>query len=258
MLKSDAQLSSYVWSRNKPPRELPPLPAVLQAPFYHLVSSLLLVSFLVLGGWPGHTVRGAEANPVCAPGDPDPICYVPTDSSRFLIEGQTNVHGFTCLATNIEGFVQLPEARSDRANPYPVVPEVEALLHVLIRSFECGKRRMNRDLYEALKADRHPYIRVTVKAVTVRDTPSVSEDPGTYRLEVSGSLAISDSTRKVRFELRGRRIRSGLVRGAGTLELEMSDFGIEPPSAVLGLIQVKNEITVRFDIEGTSGRRRGS
>lgn len=204
--------------------------------------------------------RTPDANSTTEIADPERIRYVPLDSSRFVIEGRTNVHDFTCVARSVGGFGNLPETRQTQqtgANPYPVVPGVDVQLEVPVRALECGKNRMNRDLYETLKADRFPHIRFKLSAVTVRDTPTTSGTRSGYRLEVSGSLTIADSTRKIRFDMAGHRLQAGVVHGEGSTRLEMSSFGIEPPSALMGLIQVKDDITVRFDLSARAAAPEG-
>lgn len=230
---------------------LPRAPYVSAWPFAVLripLICLVLASFLTLGSSALRSSTPSDANLSPAIVDPERIRYVPLDSSRFVIEGRTNVHGFTCVAERVDGFGHLPNDRSNRTNPYPIVPDVDVQLEVPVRALECGKSRMNRDLYQTLKADQYPHIRFTLSAVTVRDTPTVSEKRGTYRLEVSGTLTIADSTRHVRFDVVGHRPRPGVVHGKGSTHLEMSSFGIDPPSALMGLIQVRDKITVRFDL----------
>jgi len=52
----------------------------------------------------------------------------------------------------------------------------------------------------------------------------------------------------VRLTLQGRRLESGRMHAQGTLPIQMTDFNVEPPTAMLGLIRVRDEITVHFDI----------
>lgn len=38
------------------------------------------------------------------------------------------------------------------------------------------------------------------------------------------------------------------MHAQGTLPIQMTDFNVEPPTAMLGLIRARDKITVHFDI----------
>ncbi len=168
------------------------------------------------------------------PGFRDASCYVPDPAeSRVWIEGRTTVSRFTCRATRVEGVGE-------------VVPEgtVQAWLAVPVRAFDCGRPAMNRDLQEALQADRFPAIRFVLGEVAVLEAPTADS----ARLEVAGALTIAGTMRTVRFVAGGRLLASGRARLVGSLPLQLTDFNVKPPTALLGLIRVHDQITVHFDL----------
>ncbi|MGH9361260.1 MAG: hypothetical protein ACRD2T_05030, partial [Thermoanaerobaculia bacterium] len=46
----------------------------------------------------------------------------------------------------------------------------------------------------------------------------------------------------------GERLGLGRYRITGALELKMTDFGIQPPTALMGLIRAGDGLRVRFDL----------
>ena len=44
------------------------------------------------------------------------------------------------------------------------------------------------------------------------------------------------------------REENGMLRVSGTQKVEMSDFGLKPPTLMMGTLKVGNEVTVGFDL----------
>ena len=153
--------------------------------------------------------------------------------SQMWIEGRSTVDRFTCATDAVEG-------RGMLASEKPT-----ASLFVPVTQFDCGKARMNQDMYDALKADMHPTIRFTLGAVEAVDTPSPLSD---LKLHVAGYLTIAGTVRQVALEVRSQPLADGRYRATGALPLKMTDFGIEPPTALLGLVRAHDDIVVRFDL----------
>ncbi len=161
-------------------------------------------------------------------------CYVPDPvESRVWIEGRSTMGRFTCMATRVEGVGEVEAGQA-----------VQARLVVPVRAFDCGKQAMNQDLQEALQADRFPEIRFKLNEAAVLEAPLTDA----ARLAVTGALTIAGTMRTVHFEAVGQLLASGRVRLAGSLPLKLTEFNVKPPTALLGLIQVHDQITVHFDL----------
>ncbi len=55
-------------------------------------------------------------------------------------------------------------------------------------------------------------------------------------------------TRVVNLEVEGDLDESLRLHGWGSLDLKMTDFDVEPPTALFGLVKARNEITIRFHL----------
>ena len=152
--------------------------------------------------------------------------------SRLWIEGSSTVSKFTCEAGTIAGEASLNGSRTDAS----VVIPVEA--------FDCGKSRMNRDFYAALKSEEHP--RIVFELVDARLSAAADE---VYDVSVTGMLTIAGVTRSVSLSAEGRGHGGGdSYRVMGRLPLSMTDFDVEPPTALAGLIRAHERIVVGFDL----------
>ena len=171
--------------------------------------------------------------------------------SEVQIDGTSTVDDFTCRAGTVRGSGAIAGERAlvQKTLVQKAVlggkDETNVRIRVPVATFDCGKRRMNEDLYRALRAKAHPFIEYElVSAELVGDEGQA----GAYRLRARGRLTIAGTTRDVEVVLEGERLPDGRFQGRGRLPLQMTDFGIEPPSALLGLVRAHDDITVRFNL----------
>ena len=163
--------------------------------------------------------------------------------SRMWIEGTSTVDRFACMNTRFEVALRIDGAAAERETRTGAV-SAEALLPVT--SFDCGHRRMNHDLQEALRAEAHPYIRYELDQL--RPLESGDADPSWQHFRATGQVTVAGVTRRVEQVLQARRLDNGRLRATGSVELRMTDFGIEPPSTLFGLIRAEDTIVVVFDL----------
>lgn len=175
------------------------------------------------------------------------IEYVPQDSSRLWIAGRSNVNQFECESREHRGEAIIFQTTTLTGDTITVDEDAtKIMLEIDVEGIECGRSRMNRDLRNALKADDYPNITFVFNdIVAVSNGTSV---PNSVKLEVSGSLTIAGITREVNVHLTGYTFDDNRVRAAGSKEIRMTDFGVEPPTAMLGLVKADNELTVHFDL----------
>lgn len=164
--------------------------------------------------------------------------FLPAPESRIRIEGTSTLDAFTCETAEVVGEGEI--GRTDKVAAMPVA-ELKASVH----SFDCGKARMNRDMRAALKADEFPEI-----AFEVSDVRILEPSGNGITLRVAGRLTIAGAERDVELDVEGSRLADGRVRAYGEVGLRMTDFGIQPPTALFGLVRAHDPIKVSFDLYG--------
>jgi polyisoprenoid-binding protein YceI len=158
--------------------------------------------------------------------------------SRFWIDGSATTGPYTCEADEVSGAGRVEEAAQG-------APQVTAEVAVPVRAFDCGMAPMNRDFYAALRGDAHPAVRFTLERAEVVEAAR----PGAWaRVRATGALQLAGTTRRVVLAAEGQQLPDGRVRVRGEQALRMSDFGIEPPTGLLGLVRAHDGVTVRFDL----------
>lgn len=170
--------------------------------------------------------------------------YTPDSSSRLWIEGRSNVNEFECQANQYSA----EAAIIDNDDQIEFEQEDQVFLQVEIRvdGFECGKSRMNRDLQEALKSSEFPDITFLFGSAEILEMPSDHDQA--FQLQVKGSLTVAGNTKDIQFNARAYFLETHKVRAIGNTTINMSDFDVTPPTALMGLIKAVDELTVNFDL----------
>ncbi|MEX0600394.1 MAG: YceI family protein [Rhodothermales bacterium] len=170
--------------------------------------------------------------------------------SWMRIEGTISVNSFTCTSDEVYGGAEIPAASfSGAAGSVSLDTAGKASLRVPVHSLDCGRKAMNEDLYEALKVGSHPEI--GFRLLRVEDVGRPDEDGEAYEFNVVGALTIAGVEREVEVRATGEVLGRRLGRAYGRKQLSMSDFDIDPPTAVLGLVKVQDQIEVVFDVVGS-------
>ncbi|HEX6534712.1 MAG TPA: YceI family protein [Gemmatimonadaceae bacterium] len=161
--------------------------------------------------------------------------------SRIWFDGTATLHGFTCTAGEFAAEVQPAAAHQDSTSRRPV--QRRGTLTIPVRRLECGDGKMEKSMRKALRADENPDIRFELVEY---DLARQSDDSATVRAD--GTLELAGETRSVSLVVGAKRRADGAVRLTGSRALYMTDFGITPPTGLLGLIKAGNRIVVRFDV----------
>ena len=158
----------------------------------------------------------------------------------MVLAGSSNVNRWSCRSGQFQKETAAGRERISEVR----LPLHDITIAVPVRSLTCGHDRMNADLYAALRADAHPEIRFVLTGYRIDRSPAAGTD---FSAVATGDLTVAGATRAVEIPVVGRRTAAG-VRGSGTLALRMTDFGVKPPVALLGLIRARDEIDVSFDV----------
>lgn len=169
--------------------------------------------------------------------------------SSIWIEGSAGIVDYTCRTRELDSTGAItynPHSRRKAGEEGARAGGIT--VSIPVRSLECGKRAMNRDMYEALKAEAHPYIRYRLLKAEAGDSLRAGTFGNGIPIRTSGILEIAGVTDTTEVVVKGQMLEENRFRVRGSRELRMDTFDITPPSALMGLIRAENRLTVHFDV----------
>lgn len=157
--------------------------------------------------------------------------------SEVVIAGTTNVNQFTCKY-NLEE-MKLP-IRLIYDEKTEKIEFKNAKLKLANDCFDCGGRAINKDFRELLKTEEHPQVELKLLYVA-------PPNPDHQKIGVGMEIRIAGVSRVYETNLECEL--EGNICVSGTIPLKLTDFGLEPPRKVLGMIKVDNDIKVKVSLK---------
>lgn len=161
--------------------------------------------------------------------------------SRLWISGTSTVRSFECTATTFDADVQsLPGAVTATLAGEKAVTAVE--VRVPTDKLDCKNGTMNEHMLKALKAKANPTIVFTLVSY------DLARQDGATHVTLTGQLALGGVQKPVTLVANAKEGAPGTLRVSGTHEIRMSEWGLKPPSLMLGTMKVDERIKVGFDL----------
>ena len=149
----------------------------------------------------------------------------------FTVSGTSTVRGWTC---SVRGTAEVTPGSSAPAPGFADGVQ-SATLTVPVADFECPDEEMTEHLLDAMKPAE--FAEITFRLA--------SYEPSSGGAQASGDLTIQAVTMPVSFPISLTPSGAG-VEIAGELRLDMTDYGVEPPVVLLGLLRVRPDIRIEF------------
>jgi len=146
------------------------------------------------------------------------------------ITGTSTLHDWTVEASEV---IDYPESLMISSS----AGEIDSFsFRVAVASMDGGRGpSMNNKIYKALLSDDHPYIHY------VQTKPAVLAETGDESSLISMAGVSQEYEVEVSVLSEGDQLQFTTAR-----DIQLSDFGIEPPSAMFGQIKTGDDITVHF------------
>lgn len=202
-------------------------------------ASLLVVA--VLATAPERPPRSTAAHRVDTDGPQLRLAAAP--ESRLRVDGTSTLRDFSCDSGALEAAVLLapPHAELDVASLVGAVESAE--VEIAAGALDCGNGTMNEHMRRALKVEANPLVRFTLERHEA--TPLTGD---TVAVEMSGRLALAGVERTIPVSATASRETGGALRLTGSVELDMTDFDVEPPRLFFGTLRVGDTVGVVFDV----------
>lgn len=165
------------------------------------------------------------------------------DSARVTIAGTSNVHEYTATTTTVR--VTVAQIGSAAAGPAfwdnVLAPGGMAAFEIAVPAgtLKSGKDGLDKNMYKALKVQEHPDITFRLVRFDFEGQPA-----GTGR--AIGALTIAGVEREVTLAITTTQADSKLTV-KGRVDLLMTDYGITPPKAMMGMLKTDPKVTVTFE-----------
>ncbi|HSU13692.1 YceI family protein [Longimicrobium sp.] len=173
--------------------------------------------------------------PVLAAASLAPLSMQP--GSRVWVDGTSTTRSWHCESTHAVG-----SAAASTTDLAQLANVGSASVTVPVATLDCRNNTMNGHMRNALKAAEAPEIRFRATSVKVNATGA---DAGTA--EMAGTLSIAGQERPVTINATVAR-ENGQVRVRGSKRITMTEWGVRPPSLMLGTMKVAPAATVGFDV----------
>lgn len=108
-------------------------------------------------------------------------------------------------------------------------------------------KTMDNKTYEAFNSDKNPTIQYKLTQAKISGS-------GDFTITATGNLSMAGATRPIEIIAKAKVLGNGDVQISGSQKLNMRDFNMTPPTAMMGTIKVGEEVTIKFDITLTPNK----
>ncbi len=157
-----------------------------------------------------------------------------TTESSLIIKGSSNINSFSCLYS-------IDKIK----NPIPInyhhnngiITFSKTLLTLNNIHFDCGGKGINNDFNKILKSDEYPHISLNLKEISPLNTTTVE---ATIAIDIAGIT----KTHKIPVKFQQNKN----IAVVGNLTISMSDYNLNAPKKIFGLITVDDTIDISFEL----------
>jgi len=186
-------------------------------------------------------------------------------SSDIRVRGTSTVNRWACVQNTLGGLIAvdldrqtlldriaglLEESSESGEGLSNLEGDVDAEIWVQVdaKGLDCNNGRIKKDLLEAIRAKAHPTIDYHFEALV--EAPKLGRDEHGKYLEVKsrGMLSVGGKDRKTEHMTEVRLEGAASIELKGQINLRMSDYDIEPPTAFFGLVRADNSFQVEYHI----------
>jgi hypothetical protein len=202
--------------------------------FVHTTVGAAVATALILTATPFAQQRGALA----------------LDTARVTIDGTSNVHAWTAATTTAR--VTRVQIAEDVAGPgfWDAIVKPGALaafeIAIPVATLHSAKDGLDKNMYKALNANTHADITFRLVRLEPALGAEASAKAAAGALRAIGALKIAGVEKEVALDLKTER-RESTLAVKGEVQLLMTDFGIAPPKAMMGMIKADPKVKVTFE-----------
>ena len=171
--------------------------------------------------------------------------------SELWLTGTSTMHAYESKASKLTVAFSHDAAKWEAALPRGEAIEklirdhgvTGIALTVPVTGLKSGKDGLDKNMYKTLLAEKHPEIRFAMASYAVAD----GGKPGEMAITAKGKVTVAGAERDV--EMKATALREGdVVRLRGEVPLKMTQFGIKPPTMMMGAMKTGDPVVIHYDL----------
>lgn len=164
--------------------------------------------------------------------------------SKMKIEGTSNVRDWDANVNNINA--SLVFTGIENIDLKTLTPEnfSSLVVYVPVKDIQSDTRGLTGNIHNYLKADTHPSITFSLIEIVSIENTSTSD----VTITAKGTVKAAGGSSDIIMSVVGKQLPNGNIQFIGSPDLLMTDFGISPPTAVMGTVRARDEFKVTFTI----------
>lgn len=163
-----------------------------------------------------------------------------TKDNLIKVSGKSNVHDWTMTAENPVCEAVFTEFRAEENIPKSLT---SLSFSVNAKSLKSESTSMNNRTYKAIKADAYPQITFKLRESTVNPLQK-----NKFSLNATGTLTIAGVSKVITLQVNGEVKSDNTIVCTGQEKIKLTDYGIQPPSFMLGAMKVGNDLSIAFTL----------
>jgi hypothetical protein len=167
--------------------------------------------------------------------------WIVQKSSSLSINGRTNINHFSCAVAQYsepDTIAFLNEGCRGKLSGIPLC----GTLKINIADFDCRNRMMTGEFKKTLLYKQYPQLKIIF--LNLERMPAFLSQQETLKGQVFIELA--GVSKQFEMDYTSNREDSGTVQLTGSRQLCFSDFGLQPPQKMGGLVRVNEMLNVKF------------
>jgi polyisoprenoid-binding protein YceI len=155
--------------------------------------------------------------------------------NKMTVQGSSTLHEWESEVTKAEwkGLINIENLSLVDVGNLEVKIPVES-----IKSTK-GKM-MDSKTYDAFNYEKFPFILYSLSSVKINQSSGL--------IDAKGTLSMAGVSRPIDLQARYKILPGGEIQITISRKFKMTDFKMEPPTAMMGTITVGDEVTVNFDV----------
>ncbi|MFI5345533.1 MAG: YceI family protein [Elusimicrobiota bacterium] len=160
------------------------------------------------------------------------------------IEGDSTLHKWSSTATVVGMTFQLADGAPQSLTEAIKASKVKGMeVKISVAGLKSGESGLDKNMRKAMNEEKFPDVVYRLKSYEMGKNGS----GGVVPAKTQGELTIAGQTKTVSIDVEFS-LGQDAAAVKGSYTLVMSDYGIKPPSLMLGAIKVRDPVTIRFDL----------